>query len=365
MSKKIRNNIINEYTEEVICDYFNLPFINKIQQNYIKKWFLNLKNSNEFIHITSSEDNIKKNKKLLCSSGGLGAVLYVTPLQNDKMNNLGSYIYNKEMPMFLKNSDKKISCIKISFKNSIKIGYVDYLSFGIQYYDILKNQIDQSIKEKMYRKSDEIITKIDRIILLSKSNNNWDEIFDILNTENVFKIFLFEIITEFILFYNNDLSCNDACIGFAKDLIYSVCPKLQKKFALENFEVSCESLKNIIKISGKFEIKNDCKYIINRLIHYFEKYLINNQKNLYGQILFRNLNFRKYLEESFSKKIWKEAIDNNYDVVTYILPKGEMGIFPSKNIKIFSTKVKEEKCFEKIQFDAIIVSNLSQKSQMR
>ncbi len=365
MLKNIRNNLINDYSTEVVIKYFSNSYLSLSKLSFIENWTSNILNANGFLHITTSLENITKSNKLICSAGGLGGVIYVTPLiKKNQLNNLASYIYKKELPMFLNDANNKIDSVIIKFERKIKIGYVDYLSFGTYYYQILKNDKNINLSELLENAND-IILKIKTIKLLSKNNTNFNKIIDIINTENVLKIFLFEALTEFLIFYNKNLDYTDANIGIAKDIIYTICPNLKKNFSLANFEINYEKLLNFISKIDFIESSNIEKYLKNRLLFYFNKYLINNKNNLYGQILFRNFNYRSILEEKFSKMLWNVAKKLNYDVITYILPKGEMGILPNENLKIFSGDVKNEYVFTKGQLYVMIESELSTNNIMR
>ena len=93
------------------------------------------------MHVTSNKKAIMKSKKIYCSAGGLAGVIYTTPVVDNKIHNLGLYIIDKELPMFVKNNnlDACIDTFLIKINNP-KIGYVDYLKYGEIYYDTYSKQ---------------------------------------------------------------------------------------------------------------------------------------------------------------------------------------------------------------------------------
>ncbi len=149
---------------------------------------------------------------------------------------LEEYIFNYELPMFLRNNKKaqKISMLKLAPK-TVNIGIVDYLDFGTAYLNLYK-QFEQPdlLGEKAASESERI------------DMDNFDEYF--------------------------------------------------------NFLLSTKS----------------------------KKYLLNNSDNLKGHIIFRYFDFRKKMEYEFAQQLWQEAREKGINTLTYVLPKGEMGLLPTE-----------------------------------
>lgn len=98
------------------------------------------------------------------------------------------------------------------------------------------------------------------------------------------------------------------------------------------------------------------------------------EKNLYGQIIFRRFNLRKILELDFSKLLQKEVKTKKYNVLSYIIPEGEMGILSSSRHKIYAVDLKNDFCFineilnvkvdSKIYFNGIMRNPYSKEEEM-
>ena len=366
MFRETRNNIIKDYTDDIIINYYDNEYIDKNKIDYLTICVDKIRKSDQYIHFTANMDIILTSHEILCSSGGLGGVMYVTPLNNLKLHNLGSYILNDELPMFMKinNDSNSISSLVVKIYNP-KIGCIDYLEFGIWYYQIynkhFKNKIDKQLLNETY---DVLLNNIKEIIKLSEDKNNIEKIFDIMCSFNVFKIYLFEAILDYLYLFQNDYSdeLNGAVV---KKIIYLTCPELKKKFSLSKLNIKFNKLYENILQSGTYETKNIKEYIIARINHFIKKYLLCDKENLLGQIIFRNFNLRKRLEKKFADILWKEAKTNGYNILTYYSPKGELGILPYGNDKIFKCEIIEDKCFIKDSIEVKIKDRIIDSGIMR
>ncbi len=361
MSKRNKNNIINLYTDKIIDEYYDNPYINNNIKDYLKRCLNNLLKCNSYLHITPKFKDIVSLKKLYCSSGGLGGVVYTVPLYNNSIHNLGDYIINKELPMFL-NDNNSIDGIIIESINN-KIGYVDYLDYGKWYYYIYKNNnydIDKYLLDKYINN---IIDDSNKIISLVDNPDNINEIFNIMSNSKILKVYLFELVLEYLFLFQKDTYSNSLNNCIVKDYIYELCPKLREKFSLSNFNISYDSLYNTIK--DNYDISNIKEYFTSRVVFYLNKYILNNNDNLYGQVIFRCFNYRRELELEFSKLLWKDAKKNNYNILTYIIPKGEMGILPTHYYNIYSCSIDNNKFLKKDILDVIIIDELYKHNIMR
>ena len=188
-----KNNIVKQYSTKFILNYYNYSFLSEEQLNMLKVASKKIVKSKSYLHITTEMETILESGKLKCSSGGLGGVEYVVPIfENNKIHNLGNYIVNKELPMFMKNNGihNKIDGLKIELENT-KIGIVDYLESGEYYLYIFENNenINQKISNKIIENMlDDELNKSKKVTDYCK-NNNISKIFDIINSSKT-KIFL-------------------------------------------------------------------------------------------------------------------------------------------------------------------------------
>ena len=358
MFKKNKNDIIKNYNIDIIVKYFNNDFIDDEKILFLKKCVNNLKSNKKYLHLTPNLNSILDAKKIFCSPGGLGGVLYTVPINaNEKIHNLGSYILTKELPMFLKNKDDSINCICI-FPFYNKIGCVDYLDFGKYYYDIYKKkkyQINKNLLKKYFYNT---LKEVNEIIFLSNNPMNINSIFNIVNDNKILKIYLFECILEYMFLFQKENKNEEINNRIVKNIIYEIFPELRVNFSLSRINFDFDKFYNFLKNSNLFYINNINEYFNSRIRFYLKKYIVNNTKNLYGQIIFRNFNLRKKIELDFSKLIWKEAKLKKYDVLTYIMPKGEMGILPFNKHKIYLAELKNDFCFTNRRLDVKVYSKI-------
>jgi len=366
MCKKIEFNIVKKYTPRVIDEYYNSKYICKSKKEYIKRCQLKLKKSNGYIHLTPNLTQIIDSKKILCSPGGLGGVVYAVPIENEVIHNLGIYILNKELPMFLKHSYIKNNIDGVYIiPNNAEIGYVDYLEFG-EYYNYLYKKNNYMVDKKILEKYvNETLKMAKNIVYLTTRKKNIYNIFNFMNNNVVLKVFLFEIILEYLFLFQknhpNDYMDNEV----AKEAIYELSKELKIKFSLSRFNVNFDDFCKFLNKSNLFEKKNMKEFFYNRIQFYLEKYIINNRNNLYGHVLLRNFNIRNELESDFSQLLWEDARKKECSILTYILPKGEVGILPSSQHKLYICEIHNNLCNPKRKLDVRINNELLFKGIMR
>ena len=366
MYKRNKFNLIKSYNFKNVKKYFNNEYINKKQILHLKKCVINLKRNRMYLHLTPNLEKIIISKKLVCSSGGLGGVVYSVPVYDGKIHNLGIYIFNKELPMFLKNNNfrKKINGICIIPKNN-NIGYVDYLEFGECYYYIYKKNnylVDKKLLEKYVNNT---LKDAYDIINLSYDCVNINMIFEIMNNNMVLKVFLFECILEYLFLFQKKLNSKFMNNEIVKDIIYELSENLKVNFSLSRFNVDFNNFYTTIVKKNLFFSDNIKEYLNSRIVFYLKKYILKNKENLYGHVIFRNFNIRNSLEINLAKILWKEAKRKNYGILTYIIPKGELGILPFGRNKIYNCYIKDGFCFTKELIDVKIVEEIFSKGIMR
>ena len=166
-------------------------------------------------------------------------------------------------------------------------------------------------------------------------------------SSNLLKIFLFESILDYLFLFQKSENNNELNNEIVKNIIYELCPDLTVKFSLSKFNIEYDKLYTIVKNSKNFEIEYIENFIRNRIETYIKIYLLGNKNNFLGHIIFREFNLRKELERSLAILLWEESKENNYDVITYINPKGEMGVLPFSNYEIFNCNLKDNECLTK------------------
>lgn len=366
MHKKTEFNIVKKYTPRVIDEYYNNEYIIKSKKDYIKKCQLKLKKSNGYLHLTPNLAQIINSKKLLCSSGGLGGVVYAVPIEKKVIHNLGIYILTKELPMFLKGNliKNNIDGIYIIPDNA-EIGYVDYLEFG-ECYNYLYNKNNYVVDKKELEKYvNETLESVKNIICLTTKKENINNIFDAMNDNVVLKVFLFEVISEYLFLFQKNLPNDYMNNEVAKGAIYELSNELKIKFSLSKFNVRFDDLCSFLNKSSLFEKTNIKEFFCSRIQFYLKKYIINNNSNLYGHVLLRKFNIRNELESDFSQLIWEDARRKKCSILTYILPKGEVGILPSSNHKLYSCEIHNNLCDMKKELEVKINNELLFKGIMR
>ena len=361
MVKRRKNSIIKEFHKNYIIKKLNNKYVSNNKIKELKAVIKKLHKSKKFIHITTEEGSILESKKLKCSAGGLGAVVYAVPMY-DSIHNLGEYIINNELPMFLKNNnkEKRIDMFLIE-PAQIKFGIIDNLAFGEIYYNIFK-KTDYGINSEEIEKIEHDEYK--RIEKVCAATNIGQELFECINSSKLLKMITFETLLECLFmrqrkYHNEEMNNKDV-----KSLIYETSPELSKHFFSSNFLLKSEIFKKI-KENRRFDVTNIEEYFIFLLKKKVKKYFTNNRSNLIGHIIYRYFDYRELFEQELAKIIWKEAQYNKISVLTYLLPKGEVGILPVnlKNVKLVDNC--EGRIVAKGNVDIRIERQLSTKYVMR
>ena len=332
MAEKRKNSIIKEFNQNYIIEKLTNKYISNNKIKDLEAVIRKLYRSKKFIHVTTEKDSILESKKLKCSAGGLGAVVYAVPMY-DTIHNLGEYIINNELPMFLKNNnkDKRIDMFLIE-PAEIKFGIIDYLAFGELYYNIFKKSDYAINSEEIEKIKREEYKRIEEVCVATTIGQ---ELFECINSSKLLKMITFETLLECLFmrqlkYHNEEMNNKDV-----KSLIYETSPELSKHFFSSNFLLKSEIFEKV-KENRRFDVTNIEEYFIFLLKEKAKKYFTNNQLNLIGHIIYRYFDYRELFEQELAKIIWKEAQDNKISVLTYLLPKGEVGILPVKltNVKI-------------------------------
>lgn len=349
-----RNFFLAPYAKNPVLDFKRLYSLHNAMQS----------SDNDLLHITTKQQNSIKGI-LNPSAGGLTGCLYCVPVKNNYLHNLGKYLVNNEIPYFLNKTTDNINTATNGylFKNiNIKIGIIDYLQFGCNYFDYyinnteLQKLIPMNELEIVYMKQLSLIKNLKTKMASYSSQNRFlfSQYFaKVINQSPVIQMLYFELILEYIFLYQNDdasktcLSRNELYNGNAKQLIFDLNPELKNGFSLKKITVSLELVDNYLVETSKngktiidYEPGDFVNYLATRLMFYIEYYLAD-ATNLKGQVIFRHFNQRKYFETKIAEDIWQEAKEKNIDVLTYRMPKGELGLLPASRTAYFGHVTKD------------------------
>jgi hypothetical protein len=332
------------------------------------------------LHATSNIDQIKKDRILLSSGGGLGGVVYCTPVHSDNSpHNLLDFILDEEMPNFIAkqsnrsiNQDIGIIAIKIPRKlvKSEKFEVVsnNYLKHGKNYLNAFNRLADRgeipglsrirvmtdlSVEFKkltpflelfypeQYQVSDAIFIKRLESIL-SKSET-------VLN-------FYFETILEYFFLHQDGKAAklkqtkgelNNIAI---KKMVFDLVPELYQGFSTRKFKTKPSAIVKYLNqqankdpIITNFDEAHFFLYLRWRLSYYIRFILLSgvNLKrdhsystaeithffpNLAGQLIYKIMQSDSYkIESEFSKTFLNTKA--SLQIVYYEnIPKGELGL---------------------------------------
>ncbi|MDR2571008.1 MAG: hypothetical protein LBD23_12085 [Oscillospiraceae bacterium] len=278
------------------------------------------------------------------SAGGLGGVVYVVPtFENGELHNLGQYLIDEELPMFIKSQGKeniKTDYILIEPTSGLNIGVVDYLNWGSYYADIANGLIDSEMLASKIDSEKRIIEK-----LISTLNQTKVEdvttISKLIEYSVVLKPVFFETILETLFLQQPKSFDCELSNSIVKNLIFKLNPKLTQKFSMNN--ITCT-------ITDLF-FYTDIQFLYTRLNKNISKYFINNENNLIGHLMFRGFEIRQLVEYKFAKKLWEEAKEKNINIITYQIPKGEFGVLPVDNFKFFKCKIENGRIYKLEEID--------------
>ena len=346
-------------------------------------------------HVTTRENEIIEKSKLMCSSGCLvGSVFCFPAYRNNEteysVHNLGKYIFQKEASLFSENDyDPKILLIEISDPKNVskKITGLNYLKLGNFHFNVYeelkfllnkkeRKEIDAIVLD-MIENSKELIYSLNNFSkdsVINEFENFYNLYINTILKVPIFGYFLFEMISEFIVYNQNDekskkySKMNEVYVGNFKDLMFKTMPGLTRDFNLGVFTPDFELLKKQIN-SLSLDFNKFKEFMADSSILYIKEYLFNgeikqdfflknNDLNEYnnicphfvGHILHRiirkmnrypdfHINFDTYK----AIKIWNYW--NKHEILipfNNIMMKGEVGINPvasGLDYKIFKTKI--------------------------
>ncbi len=309
------------------------------------------------LHITTNLRAIQQSGSLLTSAGGLGGCVYGMPIFKDNtLHNLGNYIIHDELPMFLKNQRRTATLAGLIITpHDLRLGCIDYLSFGAHYFGTynlsarLQDNITSKDLEDVYSEQRGIVSALSAHINASTSlNNKAESIAEAVERSYLLRMLYFEAILEYVLLFQNDQPAQNAAIQHelynknAKDLIFALNPALATRFSLANFHSSPMQINHYLvsaarhnRIITDYRPEHFYDYLCRRLQFYIHKYLLDDEANFKGHLLFRHFDEREYFEQSLAEELWTEAEQENYNLLTYRMPKGEVGMLPRFATKIF------------------------------
>ncbi len=364
---KINKNFIDNLSTSWLYfmkDYTSLGFL--FNKNTYKDDFTGGKI--RLLHVTPSIDKLRISGKINSSGGGLGSVIYCSPLHKDfTPHNLFNLYSEFQLPKKIKKNKIGAICIEINSKPNIdKLSSwgVDYTLFGKIHCNVWKDIKLKSEDKKYFQEVEEgVLNRIkknsedlNKLISYKMENVSLDEFRQIYR--KIFMEFpelrfiLYEVIAEYILLNQND----DHSLEYAskgeffnqnhKKLIWDLCPTMLKKFNMKEFFISLDELSiylNKKEIILNFNESSFYNWVKWRTSYYFLKIgrkLIKNPVNfdgllkkhpyLIGQILYRafyDKHLFEILRSKYLYKIWKK---NKLITPIYpIIAKGEIGINPN------------------------------------
>lgn len=334
------------------------------------------------LHLTTNLKAILKSKSLFMSGGGLGGCVYGVPLYKDgSIHNLGDYITRSELPMFLKNQQRSepIEGVILTPDNT-RYGYVDYLNFGTTYLNIyrssasLMDDISVSRLDQVYDKQSKLVQLLYNV--LDGSGSLGDKVYASYETSQqslLVRMLYFEVVLEYVFLLQADQHAQSSRTRYelynahAKDLIFTLNPQLATRFSLANFTSSPPQIDEYLKRKarqGEIIISYDTEqffaYLAKRLKAYMQMYLLNDTNNFKGHVLFRYFDKRKELETGLARRLWREAEAGGYTILTYRLPKGEIGVVPCA-VSAFVGILEDQRWMRGAQIELTLARELATK----
>lgn len=353
MVKRKKINLIHEYVpESVVNGLKNECVLGRTLKDLLSA-AEKIKSTNRFIHVTTKYAEILRSKSMLCSAGGLGGVVYTVPMNSDgSMHNLGRYIIEKEMLGFTGvDYFSDIRMIILSLKEA-NVGFVDYLAFGEFYLDEFLNSYMDDV---ILNQANFIASRELEVMNCIVEKNICSEDFDrAINESNILKMIIFESVLECFFLQSKILKNDELDNFFIKDIVYGVFPELAKRFSLKELKFKKENFLEVVKERTFFDEKETEEHFRLIFKNKCKKYFLNNTDNLIGQIIFRHFDLREKLEFELARQLWIEGEEKNINILTYSMPKGEMGILPCRLSKVIFAKYHEGKIFpikEKFNFE--------------
>lgn len=365
--------------------YENSPMGRLIKKNSYEKIFK--KNPIQILHLTPFLEDIKKDKIIYSSGGGLGSVVYGSPLNLDTSPH---NIYNlyKEFQLPINFKKDKIKTILIRIRplcnpKNITSWKVDYTLFGKIHCKVWRELKKCLVSKGEYFNSTEkdiesrIRNNLEMINLLISPNfeeidqANFNKIYKKIFTEfPELRFIIYEVLAEYILFFQNNkkalfyLSKNEIYNLNHKKFIQDLCPTMLKKFKMKKFFIEQEDIVKYLKkrtIIKDFDKNSFLDFFKKRISYYFlkicKKNIIGknfcgyylNHPYFVGQIIYRKFYDKKLFEKYRSKYLYKIWDKKKILVPIYsIVPKGEVGINPNLDkmkipYEIYEVKIEKGK----------------------
>lgn len=85
MARERKNCIIKKFDPNYIIRNLRNKYVSNKKIEELKAVIKKLHESRRFVHITTEKDSILESTKIMCSSGGLGDVVYAVPMYNEDL----------------------------------------------------------------------------------------------------------------------------------------------------------------------------------------------------------------------------------------------------------------------------------------
>lgn len=362
------------------------------------KLFEQLQNNEIYLaHITPNLHNILRKNLIYPSGGCLVGSIYCVPVDKTpkgfRLHNLGSFIYNKEIPKIV-GIDPQILLAKINLPDCSKnklIG-IDYLRLGKIHFDLFKELEYLLSGEERYSLEKICTNRVQELLPLlvmvqNKFLNQKVDLelffklyFDQIDKNPILAYILFEVFCEFIVLYQKSkLSekwkrSGEIYSWHFKNAIYEFANN--KSFDLRTFKPNFKEIQNYIKKEKcAIDINSDeiQEYFFNRITFLlYDRFWNNNSaindwrkllltfdnlavhfKPLLGHIIHRELrnfgrypNFYYYFDQLKALEVWNYWNHLNIAVpFNGLIPKGEVGInpaFPDLKFEMYKTDVRQK-----------------------
>jgi len=286
--------------------------------------------------------------------------------------------------------------------NSVK--KVNYMDFGGMYSDIFlrllkqeqfsKNQI-KGLKIDIYNQVKAMRPLLNILLDFEKLNScSKSEFLNLFGSATkravVMKIAYFETILEYCFLFQNDSvarrmrDAGELSNSEVKTMIFKLNPDLFREFNLKHFNVSLNKIVEYLKSCSRQNIfvtdfseehfLNFFKWRFahNVRFHFLKGHLnwdnsmsidefVRKNKSLAGQMILRSNKNPYDFETHFAKKFWRRMNGAKATILTYEnLPKGEIGIIPSNNLKyeVYNTDLMKGKLNLTGKLDIVLVKKL-------
>lgn len=342
----------------------------------LQKCHVKMQSCKGVLHVTTNLAAIIGSKTLLMSAGGLGGCVYGIPIDdNGLVHNLGDYIIDDELPMFLANQSRaaEIESIEIT-SDLLRLGCVDYLDFGSTYYDYylsseyLNSRISTTELSQAYGQQNQVVNELHERLSSDESfDSKMVAIKESSSASYIVRMLYFEVALEYTFLHQNNQAViewserNELYNKATKDLVFSLNPQLATRFSLKNFHSSPSDIDNYLQSNDiilNYEPGQFYQYLYKRLDYYIYRYLLNAPDNFKGHVLFRFFGERELFEADLAKRLWDEAKQKRVSILTYRLPKGEVGVLPG-SAKVSSATVLDGACMPGRSLEITLASQLS------